>query len=196
MDTPQIDQPIAETDPPIITTDEAKPRKPLRLWPGVVAVALQLLFWFVIPRLVSEELAMYSLLGALVCAIAVVLWWLFFSRAPWLERIGALVMMVLAVLLTRLVVHPSIAGAGMGMMLPIFSIPFMCLALVAAAAYGQRLSIHQGWLVDLWPLMVHSKRATRGVVVQVDPTGPLCGDRLQLASTRRGPASLSNPSQV
>ena len=140
MSTPQIDQPIAETERPIITTDEAKPRKPLRLWPGVIAVALQLVFWFVIPRLVSEEFALYSLLAAVVCALAVVLWWLFFSRAPWLERIGALVMMVIAVLITRLVVHPSIAGAGMGMMLPIFSIPFMCLALVASAAYGQRLS--------------------------------------------------------
>ena len=121
----QIDQPIT--------------RKPLRVWPGVVAVVLQWLLWFVVPRVVPGEAAMYSWLGALVCAFAILVWWLFFSRAPWVERVGAILLMVVAVIATKRVVHPSIAGAMMGMMLPIFSIPFLSLALVASAVVGRHL---------------------------------------------------------
>jgi outer membrane protein assembly factor BamB len=64
----------------------------------------------------------------------------FFSRAPWLERIGAIFLMVAAVIVTKLVVHESIAGASMGLMLYLFSIPFLCLALVAWAVVTRRLS--------------------------------------------------------
>jgi len=117
---------------------EPTSRKPLRLWPGVVAVALQ---WvgFLLP-LVAPEAGMYGMLGAAVGGLVVVVWWLFFSRAPWSERVGAIVLMPVAVLATRLVVHPSIAKAGMGMMLYFFAIPVLSLALVAWAAATRRLS--------------------------------------------------------
>ena len=42
------------------------------------------------------------------------LWWLFFSRAPWSERLGAIVLMVVAVFATQPFVHESIAGADDG----------------------------------------------------------------------------------
>ncbi|HEY8188374.1 MAG TPA: PQQ-binding-like beta-propeller repeat protein [Pyrinomonadaceae bacterium] len=122
----------AEIDQPI-------PREPLRLWPGVVAVVLQWLLWFVVPIVVPDA-AMLSFFGALACALAVLVWWLFFSRAPWVERVGAIVLMVVAVVATKRVVHQSIAGGMMGMMLPVFSIPVLCLALVAAATVGRRMS--------------------------------------------------------
>ena len=123
---------IAQTDQPI-------PQKPLRLWPGVAAVVLQWLFWFVVPR-VAPEAAMFAVLGGLVCGLAVLVWWLFFSRAPWAERVGAIVLMVVVVVATKRVVHPSIAGGMMGMMLPVFSIPVLSLALVGAAVASRRLS--------------------------------------------------------
>src|SRR5262245_49653728 len=82
---------------------------------------------------------MYGILGAVVCGLVVVVWWLFFSRAPWLERLGALVLMPLAVVATRLVVHPTIARAGMGNMLYFFGIPVMSLVLVAWAVATRRL---------------------------------------------------------
>jgi outer membrane protein assembly factor BamB len=72
--------------------------------------------------------------------VAIIVWWLFFSRAPWPDRIGAIVLMAVAVAVTRFVVHKSIANGMMGMMLPIFSIPILSLALVAAVAAGRRLS--------------------------------------------------------
>ncbi len=117
---------------------EPTTRKPLRLWPGVDAVVL---LWaaFLLPR-VAPEAGLYGLLGAALFSLVVTLWWLFFSRAPWLERVGALVLMALAVPATRLLVHPSVARAGMGNMLYIFAIPVLCLALVAWAVATRRLS--------------------------------------------------------
>ncbi|MBI5772042.1 MAG: PQQ-like beta-propeller repeat protein [Verrucomicrobia bacterium] len=113
-------------------------RPPLRLWPGVVIVAVQWIARFVVPAVVPESL-MFGVMASLACAVALIIWWLFFSRAPWAERFGALVVAVAAVVATRLVVHPSIAGGMMGLMLAIYSVPLLSVALVAAAAIGRRL---------------------------------------------------------
>ncbi len=124
---------------PITQIDQPIPKKPLRLWPGVVAVVLQWLLWFVVP-IVAPDATMFAVFGGLACALAVLVWWLLFSRAPWLERVGAIILMVVAVVATKRVVHPSIAGGMMGMMLPIYSIPVLSLALVAWAVATRRLS--------------------------------------------------------
>jgi outer membrane protein assembly factor BamB len=119
--------------------DVPTPRRPLRLWPGVVAVALQWLLFWALPLLLPHQ-GGTALLGGVVGALAVIVWWLFFSRAPWVERVGALVLMVPAAIAASRVVHPSIANAGMGKMVFLFSVPLLCLALVAAAVAGRRLS--------------------------------------------------------
>jgi outer membrane protein assembly factor BamB len=80
-------------------------------------------------------------LGGAAFGLVVVVWWLFFSRAPWPDRIGAIVLMVIAVIATKMVVHPSIANGMMGMMLPMYSIPALSLALVAAAVISRHLPI-------------------------------------------------------
>src|SRR4029453_5236971 len=56
--------------------------KPIRLWPGVVAAAVLLLVRLVVPLLLPDS-AILGVIGAIVCALTIVLWWLFFSRAPW-----------------------------------------------------------------------------------------------------------------
>jgi outer membrane protein assembly factor BamB len=119
--------------------DEPTSRQPLRLWPGVVLVALQWLAWLVVP-LVVPGFGAFALLGAVALGLAVLVWWIFFSRAPWVERVGVVAFMVGAVFVTRYVVHPSIATGMMGMMLPVYSIPVLSLALVAAAAAGRGLA--------------------------------------------------------
>jgi outer membrane protein assembly factor BamB len=119
--------------------DSSTSQQPLRLWPGVIAVTLQLLICFGL-RFVPSEAFMVVMIGLLACSLAVLMWWLFFSRAPWVERLGAVALMVVSVIVTKRVVHSSIAGGMMGMMLPIFSIPVLSLALVVAAAVGRRLS--------------------------------------------------------
>ncbi len=122
-----------------VETGDSPPRKSLRVWPGIVVVVLQWLAWFVVPFLFPRA-ALYALLVGVICAGLIILWWLFFSRAPWLERVGALALIVIAIVATKRVVHPSIAGGTMGWWLYIFSMPVLALALVAGAAFGRRLS--------------------------------------------------------
>ncbi len=123
----------------ITQTHEPTLKKPLRLWPGVIAAALLALSWFGVP-IVIPEAALYGLLGGALSALAILVWWLFFSRAPWAERVGAIVLMVVAVVATKLLVHESIAGGGMGMLLYVVAIPVLALALVAWAVASRRLS--------------------------------------------------------
>ena len=119
--------------------NERTPPRPLRLWPGVVAVALQWLVFLVVPMVVPDA-GGTAILGGVAGGLLVIVWWLLFSRAPWSERVGAIVLMVGAVVVTKRVVHASIANGMMGMMLPLFAIPVLSLALVASAAASRRLS--------------------------------------------------------
>src|SRR5438093_395719 len=123
----------------IAQTNELAPRKPLRLWPGVVAVGLQWLPLLILP-IFAPDLAMFGLLGGAAGGLVVIVWWLFFSRAAWSERVGALVLMPVAVIATKRIVHASIENAGMGKMIFNFAIPVLSLALVAWAAASRRLS--------------------------------------------------------
>jgi len=122
--------------------------RPLRLWPGVVAVALQWFARFALPAIAPETGFYGFLIGVFGGGLAVLLWWLFFSRAPWVERVGAVVLMVAGLWITSRVVHASIAGGMMGMMLPLFAIPVLCLALVvwAVATRGLGARARRAWL--------------------------------------------------
>ncbi|MBP6823637.1 MAG: hypothetical protein KA368_18960, partial [Acidobacteria bacterium] len=122
-----------------VQNDLPTSQKQLRLWPGVVAAVLLSLVTFGLPIFAPDQ-GGTAILGGVACGVAIIVWWLFFSRAPWPDRIGAIVLMAVAVAVTRFVVHKSIANGMMGMMLPIFSIPILSLALVAAVAAGRRFS--------------------------------------------------------
>src|SRR5438105_1634061 len=110
-------------------TDAPTQQKPLRLWPGVVAAMLLLLVRYVIPIVVPEA-QLVAVLAGLAGGLAVVVWWAFFSRAPWAERLGALVLMIAALFATRRITHESIQNGMMGMMFVIYAIPTLSLALV------------------------------------------------------------------
>ena len=120
-------------------TNESTPRKPLRLWPGVAILILQWLLWFVVPYFGPAAL-LYGVFGGVLCGLAIALWWLFLSRAPWLERVGAIVLIVLALIGTKRIVHVSIAGGSMGYLLYVIAIPILSLALVTWAVASRRLS--------------------------------------------------------
>jgi hypothetical protein len=115
-------------------------RKPLRLWPGVLIVVVQWLAWLALPKLVPEA-AMYGIVGGIMGGgLAVLLWWLFFSRAPWPERIAPIVLIPAAIFATSFLVDKSIENGAMGMLLYLYAIPVFSFALVCWAVVTHRLS--------------------------------------------------------
>jgi outer membrane protein assembly factor BamB len=123
----------------IAPSDETTLEKPLRLWPGVVAAVLLVLVGFVLP-VVSPDARIFAVPGGILLGVAILAWWVFFSRAPRPERLGAVVLMIVALIATSRVVHESIRGGMMGMMLPLYAIPVLTLALVGWAAASRRLA--------------------------------------------------------
>jgi outer membrane protein assembly factor BamB len=128
-------------------TAERTSRKPLRLWPGVVIVTLLCVMRFVLPavapggQLFGVDAELLAVVSGPVGALAIVLWWLFFSRAHWSERLGAIVVMIVAIVAIRPITHKSIQNGMMGMMFVIYAIPpTLSLAFVAWAAGSRRLS--------------------------------------------------------
>jgi outer membrane protein assembly factor BamB len=122
---------------PIAQTDQPTSRKPLRVWPGVVAVVLLWLVRFglkiVVPGFTGFSWAMQ---GAILAALAVIVWWVFFSRALWSERLGAVALMVAAMFATWRLNHESMGP----LWLIGYAIPVLCLAFVAWAVASRRLS--------------------------------------------------------
>ncbi len=116
----------------------------LRLWPGVALVSLLFLLRYLLPLLAPDAL-LYGLLGGLACAPALILWWLFFSRAPRPERFGAVPLAIAAVYLASRFTHVSIATGAQGLLLVILSTPFLCLAFVGWAALSRPLSPALRW---------------------------------------------------
>ena len=77
-------------------------------------VALLIVFFYILPVVVPDA-EMVGLFGGLILAIVIILWWLFFSRAAWVERLGALLVMAVALAAISPVVHPSISNGMMGL---------------------------------------------------------------------------------
>ena len=120
-------------------TDEPIRQKPLRLWPGVVAVMLQWLVRFGVPIVVPGATA-FGVFGGLLGGLAVVVWWAFFSRVPRSERWGAVALIIVALVATSRIIHVSIATAMVGMMFAIYATPVLSVAFVVWAAVTRRLS--------------------------------------------------------
>jgi len=97
-------------------------RKPLRLWPGVVLAIGICVLRFVMP-LFSPDLFVYGVLAAMAGFVGIIIWWLFFSRAPWLDRVGAILTLVVAYFAVSPFLHISVATGFMGRMFPVFAIP-------------------------------------------------------------------------
>jgi len=127
-------------------TGETLLRKPLRLWPGVALAAALVATRYVLPPLIPDAtlfslpLGMIAVIAGMLCALAIAVWWMFFSRAAWAERFGAIILMAVALFATSRLVHESIAGGMQGMMLPMYAVPVATLALVAWAVATQRFT--------------------------------------------------------
>jgi outer membrane protein assembly factor BamB len=125
-----------------MTSSQLEPtaaRKPLRLWPGAVFAVLHCLTLFVLPKVLPDQ-GLYWFMGTLVAGLGILLWWLFFSRARWSERLGALALMAVALFVTSRFLHVSVATAGQGMMFILYAAPLLCLAFGVAVIASHRFS--------------------------------------------------------
>lgn len=128
-----------------LTTDKKNSvpslQKSLRLWPAIVIVILQWMIRFGFPEVVpSDTTTVIGTIGGLIGGFALIIWWLLFSRALWFERLGAIGLMIVALVVTLQFIDVSIRTANMGMMFAIFSIPVLCLAFVIWAVSTRHLS--------------------------------------------------------
>jgi outer membrane protein assembly factor BamB len=115
-------------------------QKPLRLWPGIVAAVMLWLMWYLLPIVVPSTAAGYgAALGALVFSLVILVWWAFLSRAPRIERFGAIGLIVVVLAIAPRLLHESISTAGQGMMFFFYAIPVACLALVVWAVAARNL---------------------------------------------------------
>jgi outer membrane protein assembly factor BamB len=111
----------------------------------VVLAIVLLLLRYIIPAVAPDAtlfgmpFTFIGMLGGLVCWLLIVVWWLFFSRARWADRLGGVALMIVALVATRFIVHESISTGAMGMLFPILAIPILSLAFVAWAAASRNL---------------------------------------------------------
>src|SRR5262245_45831624 len=108
---------MQEIDMTVPTSDQPASRKPIRLWPGVVGAVLLLTIRFGVPAVapvITTDGELFGLapmviaiVGGACGVMAVALWWLLFSRAPWLERFGVIVLAAVALFATSTIVHES-----------------------------------------------------------------------------------------
>jgi len=107
------------------------------LWPGVVAALLLAPVRFGVP-IVAPGFEGYrvAFIGGFLGELAIVVWWLFLSRAPRSERWGAMILIVVALVATWQINHES-----MGLMWCLgYAVPVLTLALVAWAVASRRLA--------------------------------------------------------
>jgi len=110
------------------------------VWPGVVAVALILVVRFGVPLVWPDGLP-FGILGGVAGGLLIVVWWAFFSRATWIDRLGAILLMVVALFATkRILLDASIATGAMGFLFFIYAIPVLSVAFVVWAVATRRLS--------------------------------------------------------
>jgi outer membrane protein assembly factor BamB len=100
------------------------PVSPLRLWPGVIIVAVLWAFFEVLPRLEleSRQFLFYFQWGSMGLIGLFGLWWLFLSRAPWFDRIALFLLCAAAGTAVWPFTHPSVEGYG-ALMYVVYAIP-------------------------------------------------------------------------
>ncbi len=105
--------------------------RPLRLWPGLAGAAVIFLGAAIVP-IVMPSAAMGGVLAGMAAALVVILWWVFLSRAPWIDRLAGVVLIAVAIYAMRPLLDRSIATGAQGF-LPVLSLPLFAFALVVWA---------------------------------------------------------------
>ena len=125
----------------------------LRLWPGVIIVVLQWLLRYVLPIIVPDALNV-AVFAGVIGGLVIFIWWGFFSKARAIEKLSALALMIVVLVLTPHILHPSIAESGMGFMFYIYVIPGLCLAFVVWAFISQYLTTKWRWITMVLTILL------------------------------------------
>lgn len=118
-------------------------RPPLRLWPGIVLAGLLLFGWTILPLITPDA---SNVLVGVAGAAAIALWWVLFSRAPWLERLAVLAAGIAVFPLIVPLLDPSIVNGGNGVLSRLLWAPALALAIVVWAVVGERLARGPRWI--------------------------------------------------
>ena len=89
----------------------------------------------------AVDFTAYAVLAGVAGGLALIVWWLFFSRAGWYERVGVLALMIAAMAATWPFLDVSISTGAMGFLFPMLAIPGLCLAFVLWAVASRRMSV-------------------------------------------------------
>jgi outer membrane protein assembly factor BamB len=136
-------------------TTGLNPKKSLRLWPGITLAILLWIVRFGVPVLLPDAIAI-GIFGGLLLGVAVIIWWIFFSRAPLFERLFAVALMAGSLIATQQVLDKSIQTAMMGMMFMLYSVPILCIVFVAWAIVSPRLSGKLRWITMVATIIIAS----------------------------------------
>ena len=115
---------------------ETPTSRKLRLWPGIIIVALLFISRFGVKAVIPGiEGFGKGMMGSFGFVIIFLLWWVFFSRAAWLERLSAIGLFAVAIGGTWLLRHESMWI----LWLVGYAIPWLCLAFITWAVATRRL---------------------------------------------------------
>ena len=119
-------------------------QQPMRLWPGIAIVALVWLTRVAAPLVGVNPWTEFLLrvLGGFAGALAVLIWWLGFSRASWSQRVG-----VVAVIIAVLVATLALGDPSMLVWVLWYAAPVLSLAVVVGAVVGRTLNDRKRLLV-------------------------------------------------
>ena len=84
---------------------------------------------------------MFAVMGGVLGWVALVVWWVFFSRAAWFDRIAAVVLMLGAMAATYPFLDVSLATGAMGFIFPMLAVPGISLAFVIWAVVSRRWTV-------------------------------------------------------
>ncbi len=128
------------------TTSSPTLGKPLRLWPGVALALLLVTCLYLVPA-VAPGAIFFGVMAGFAGGAGDSRLVAFFSRAPWLERLGAVAMAAAAMYVAYRFLDVSVARGNMGFQYIGLAVPVVSLALVAGAAAGRRLTRGKRWAV-------------------------------------------------
>jgi len=184
-------------------------QRSLRLWPGVVLAGVLVLARYVLPPVAGDgelfgfPLVIVGIVGGVASAAAIAVWWLFFSRAPWLERAGVLILMAAAFFALRFVVDVSVSRGMMGNMLLLYAMPPLGLALVVWAAVAQNFrsgargaALVAAIVLACLPWTLVRSAGIRGIGAELHLRWTPTPEERLLATENAGPRTVAPPSAI